>query len=57
MCEWKVEGGQNRQTRRREEAGGLNLRWMDDVEMDFRRNLVVKRWRIRDMDRTNGHLC
>jgi hypothetical protein len=51
-----VEGGQNRQTRRREEAGRLNLRSMDDVEMDVRRNMVVKRWRIRTLDRRNGHL-
>ena len=51
-----VEGGKNRQTRRREEKESLRLRWTDDVEMDLRRNMVVKRWRIRAFDRQNGHL-
>jgi hypothetical protein len=39
-----VEGGQSRQTRRRKETGRHRLRWMDGVEMDLRKNMIVKRW-------------
>jgi hypothetical protein len=34
-----------------EEKGRPVLRWMDDVELDLR-NMDVKRWRRRALDRT-----
>jgi hypothetical protein len=35
------------------EKGRPRLRWMDDVELDLR-NMAVKRWRRRALDRTEG---
>ena len=35
------------------EKGRPRLRWMDDVELDLR-NMAVKRWRGRALDRTEG---